>query len=281
MRSITVGKNSGITVTNRQDKPFDMYLKDISKISKPIPPDEEVELFAKYKKGDNHAKEKLIRANLRFVVSVAKKYETSGLPMIDLVNEGNIGLIRSLDDYDPTLGNKLITHAVWHIRREIISFIGNQKEVVRIPQNKKNEISKILKYKNKFFQENGRYPLLEELPKELQIKNYHDATIKTTYLDKPLDQTETSASTYGDLILYSNDNNLENIGFSEDVKIALNRLDARYREVLVLSYGIGVQQNTVEEISEKLGLEKFRVQDLLKTAKRIFKKKIVSGHLFD
>lgn len=281
MRNIVVGKNSGITVTNRQDKPFDMYLKDISKISKPISPDEEVELFTKYKKGDNHAKEKLIRANLRFVVSVAKKYEIVGLPMIDLVNEGNIGLIRSLDDYDPTLGNKLITHAVWHIRREIISFISSQKEVVRIPQNKKNEINKILKYKNKFFQENGRYPLLEELPKELQIKNYHDATIKTIYLDKPLDQTETDASTYGDLILYSNDNELENIDVSEGVKIALNRLDARHREVLVLSYGIGTQQHTLEEISEKLGLEKVRVQNLMKTAKWAFKKKRVSGHLFD
>lgn len=281
MRGIVVGKKSSMTVTNRQDKAFDMYLKDITRISNPISPEQEVELFHKYKRGDLRAKEQLIRANLRFVVSVAKKYESSGIPLIDLVNEGNIGLIRSLEDFDPTLGNKLITHAVWAIRREITTFITNRKEVVRVPQNKRNEVNKITKYKNTFFQENGRYPLLEELPEELQVKNYESSTIKTLYLDKPVDDSNTSSDTYSDLILTDTDATLEGIGLSESVMFALSKLEAKHREVLMLTYGIGTQEHTVQEISEKTGLEKHRIRNLLKTAKRIFKKNRVSGHLFD
>lgn len=260
------------SITDRQDASLGLYFKDVSK-QPMITPEEEIELTKQIRAGDKKAIDKLVKANLRFVISVAKQYQNKGLTLVDLIQEGNIGLIEAAKRYDETRGFKFISYAVWWIRQSIIHAISEQCRTIRVPMNQVVYINKINKASEKFEQENGRKPSVEELEKETNLDsdkiNLTLASInKAVSLDTPFKDEEAGClldvipnENSSDTDEYSSRNDL-----SDSIEFVLSKLPFRERDILRMSFGIGMCVMQNEEIADRFGIGSERVRQIQKEA---------------
>ena len=270
MRQLKISKS----ITNRESASLDKYLQEIGKEDL-ISADEEVELAQKIRKGDHESLEKLTRANLRFVVSVAKQYQNQGLSLPDLINEGNLGLIRAAEKFDETRGFKLISYAVWWIRQSILQALAEQSRIVRLPLNQVGALNKINKALAKFEQENERMPSVEELanetnmPKE-KIADSLRVSGRHVSIDAPFVEGEDNSLL--DVIANPDspraDNGLMEESLRREIDRALATLSDRERDIVRLFFGLGCQEKTLEEISEEFKLTRERVRQIKEKAIR-------------
>lgn len=264
-------------VTNRDTPSLDKYLQEIGKVEL-ISPEEEVNLARRIKSGDNEALKKLINANLRFVVSVAKQYQNQGMSLPDLINEGNLGLMKAAQRFDETRGFKFISYAVWWIRQAILQGLAEQARIVRLPVNKIGSINRINRAFAKLEQEFEREPnsqeiaeLLEMVPEE--VKDALKTNGRTLSMDAPISSEEDN-NMY-DVLQSSEtpspDKNLLNESLSYEIERALSTLSSREAKVLRLYFGLGMKHPfTLEEIGEELNLTRERVRQIKEKAiKRI------------
>ncbi len=270
MRQLKITKS----ITNRESASLDKYLQEIGK-EELITVEEEVELAQRIKKGDQQALEKLTRANLRFVVSVAKQYQNQGLSLPDLINEGNLGLIKAAEKFDETRGFKFISYAVWWIRQSILQALAEQSRIVRLPLNQVGSLNKINKAFAKFEQENERKPSHDELAKVLELPSEKVAdTMRVSgrhvSVDAPFVDGEENSLL--DVLINSDspnaDNSLLNESLSKEIERALATLTERERDIIRLFFGISCQEMTLEEIGEQFGLTRERVRQIKEKAIR-------------
>ncbi len=257
-------------ITQRDTHSLEKYLQEISK-EKLLTSEEEVKLAILIKQGDSDALEKLVKANLRFVVSVAKQYQNQGLPLSDLINEGNLGLIKSAEKFDETKGFKFISYAVWWIRQSIMQAIVEQARIVRLPINKVGSYNKIMQTMQLFEQEFQREPTNEELEKILNInKNEIDDLIKTASrhisMDAPFNDDEESGTMYDtieDVDVSGTDKKMIDESLQKEIKRALRVLPARDAEILCYYFGLkGEGYMTLEEIGGMFNLTRERVRQI-------------------
>jgi len=275
MRQLKIAKQ----VTNRESKSLDKYLQDISKIDL-ITAEEEVELAQKIKRGDQRALEKLVNANLRFVVSVAKQYQNQGLTLPDLINEGNFGLVKAAQRFDETRGFKFISYAVWWIRQSILQALAEQSRVVRLPLNKIGSINKINKTFSYLEQAHERPPSAEEIAEELglsvsEVKQSLKNAGKHISMDAPFAEGEDS-NLY-DVISATEtpmpDTELVKESIREEIGRVLDTLSEREADVIKLYYGIGQSSTmTLDEIGNTFDLTRERVRQIREKAIRKLRK---------
>lgn len=244
------------------------YLRDLGKLEM-ITPEEETELAVRIQAGDDAAFKRLVEANLRFVVSVAKQYQNRGLDLPDLINEGNIGLMKAALKFDPTRGFKFVSYAVWWIRQQILQSLSDKGRLVRLPLNQVGILNKIGRARTEFLQENEREPTDEELSALLDISpdklgESVMSDIRGLPLDFPLgeDQTESLIDILPNNDSPSADKELENESLRKDIDTVMGVLNERERRVLVLCFGLGCPPMTLEEIGENLDLTRERVRQL-------------------
>jgi RNA polymerase primary sigma factor len=276
MRQLKITKQ----VTNRETASLDKYLQEIGRVDM-ITPEEEVELARRIKAGDRSALERLTKANLRFVVSVSKQYQNQGLALPDLINEGNMGLIKAAERFDETRGFKFISYAVWWIRQSILQALAEQARIVRLPLNKIGTINKISKAFSELEQRYERPPSAEELAEFLEIsvddiKQSLSNNNRHVSMDAPLvDGDESSSSMYDVLLndtLASPDSNLALDSLRKDIERSLLTLTPREGEVVRLFYGLnGANALSLEEIGEKFDLTRERVRQIKEKAIRRLK----------
>jgi RNA polymerase primary sigma factor len=274
MRQLKITKQ----VTNRETASLDKYLQEIGKVDL-ITADEEVELAQLIKAGDQGALEKLTKANLRFVVSVAKQYQNQGLTLPDLINEGNLGLIKAAKRFDETRGFKFISYAVWWIRQSILQALAEQSRIVRLPLNKIGSINKINKMYAFLEQENERPPSAEEIAKKLDmtvndVKESMKNSGRHVSMDAPLIEGEDS-NLY-DVLNSGESPNPDRVLLHESLRIEINRaletLTPREADVVKLYFGLGEHQPmTLEEIGETFDLTRERVRQIKEKAIRRLK----------
>ncbi|MDA8893560.1 sigma-70 family RNA polymerase sigma factor [Flavobacteriaceae bacterium] len=274
MRQLKITKQ----VTNRETASLDKYLQEIGKVDL-ITADEEVELAQRIKAGDQTALEKLTKANLRFVVSVAKQYQNQGLTLPDLINEGNLGLIKAAKRFDETRGFKFISYAVWWIRQSILQALAEQSRIVRLPLNKIGSINKINKMYAFLEQENERPPSAEEIAKKLDmtvndVKESMKNSGRHVSMDAPLIEGEDS-NLY-DVLNSGESPNPDRKLLHESLRIEINRaletLTPREADVVKLYFGLGEHQPmTLEEIGETFDLTRERVRQIKEKAIRRLK----------
>jgi len=274
MRQLKITKQ----VTNRETASLDKYLQEIAKVDL-ITADEEVELAQRIKAGDEKALEKLVKANLRFVVSVAKQYQNQGLTLPDLINEGNLGLIKAARRFDETRGFKFISYAVWWIRQSILQALAEQSRIVRLPLNKIGSINKINKAYAKLEQELERPPSVEELADELDmsvqdVKESLKNAGRHVSMDAPL--VEGEDSNLYDVLKAGDmphpDQELMQESLRTEIERALKTLNPREADVIRLYYGLnGNHPMTLEEIGEAFGLTRERVRQIKEKAIRRMK----------
>ncbi len=273
MRQLKITKS----ITNRESAALDKYLQEIGR-EELISVSEEVELAQRIKKGDKAARDKLINANLRFVVSVAKQYQNQGLSLPDLINEGNLGLIRAAQKFDETRGFKFISYAVWWIRQSILQALAEQSRIVRLPLNQVGSLNKITKEMARFEQENERRPSTEELAERLdmsvdKISDAIQVSGRPISVDAPFVEGEDNSL----LDVLANDDSpmadadLNKESLSKEVDRALKQLYDREREILKMFFGIGCQEMTLEEIGAKFDLTRERVRQIKEKAIRRLK----------
>ena len=275
MRQLKIAKQ----VTNRESKSLDKYLQDISKIDL-ITAEEEVELAQKIKKGDQRALEKLVNANLRFVVSVAKQYQNQGLTLPDLINEGNFGLVKAAKRFDETRGFKFISYAVWWIRQSILQALAEQSRVVRLPLNKIGSINKINKTFSYLEQAHERPPSAEEIAEELdlsvsEVKQSLKNAGKHISMDAPF--AEGQDSNLYDVISASEtpmpDTELVKESIRDEIGRVLETLSEREADIVKLYYGIGQSSTmTLDEIGNTFDLTRERVRQIREKAIRKLRK---------
>ncbi len=270
MRQLKITKS----ITNRESASLDKYLQEIGKEDL-ITVEEEVELAQRIKKGDQEALEKLTKANLRFVVSVAKQYQNQGLSLPDLINEGNLGLIKAAEKFDETRGFKFISYAVWWIRQSILQALAEQSRNVRLPLNQVGSLNKINKAFARFEQENERTPSPEELANVLDLpKEKVSDTLRVSgrhvSVDAPFSDGEDNNLL--DVLVNTDspnaDRGLINESLSTEVERALATLTDRERDIIRYFFGIGCPEMTLEEIGEKFGLTRERVRQIKEKAIR-------------
>ncbi|MDE7462200.1 MAG: RNA polymerase sigma factor RpoD/SigA [Muribaculaceae bacterium] len=273
MRQLKITKS----ITNRESASLDKYLQEIGR-EELISVQEEVELAQRIKKGDHKALEKLTRANLRFVVSVAKQYQNQGLGLPDLINEGNLGLIRAAQKFDETRGFKFISYAVWWIRQSILQALAEQSRIVRLPLNQVGSLNKITKELAKFEQENERKPSPEELAERLDIPvDKISDTLKVSGRHISVDAPFVEGEDNSLLDVLPNDDSpmadssLNQESLAKEVDRALKQLYDREREILKMFFGIGCQEMTLEEIGAKFDLTRERVRQIKEKAIRRLK----------
>jgi RNA polymerase primary sigma factor len=270
MRQLKITKS----ITNRESASLDKYLQEIGR-EELISVEEEVELAQRIKRGDQDALEKLTRANLRFVVSVAKQYQNQGLSLPDLINEGNLGLIKAAEKFDETRGFKFISYAVWWIRQSILQALAEQSRIVRLPLNQVGSLNKINKALAKFEQEHERAPSPEELaavmelPRE-KISDTLRVSGRHVSVDAPFVDGEDNSLLD---VLVNNDSpnadrGLINESLSREIDRALSTLTERERDIVKYFFGIGTQEMTLEEIGEHFGLTRERVRQIKEKAIR-------------
>lgn len=277
-------------LTNRENKSLDQYFLEIGKVDL-LTPNEEIELAILIKKGDMLAQEKLIKANLRFVVSVAKMYQNQGLSLGDLINEGNVGLIKAAKRFDETRGFKFISYAVWWIRQGIMSAIADQSRVVRLPLNRVGNLTRLSKAYRELEQEYERKPTTDELAKILDITSDEVAYIlqissRQVSVDAPLKSGDENKNTLMDVLHNEDqsmpDKDLMSDSLKNEVANILSILDAREAEVIRLSFGIGSNQKaTLEEIGEKFNLTRERIRQIKEKALRKLRSSKRSNKLKD
>lgn len=259
------------SITNREGEALERYLQDIGR-AEMISPEEEVELSIRIQRGDHHALTRLVRANLRFVVSVAKQYQSKGLGLIDIINEGNVGLIKAAQRFDPTRGFKFISYAVWWIRQSILQAISEKSRLVRLPSNQEGLISKIKKYRNAFMQKHQREPNANEISVALDIEEDKvaialDTSVRPVSMDAPVSENDDTAII--DLITTNDvttDRGLEVESLSTQLSIALSTLPEREQQIIKMSFGINQPERSLDEISQHIGLSKERVRQLKEKA---------------
>ena len=268
MRQLKISKS----ITNRESESLDKYLQEIVR-EQLITADEEVELAQRIKQGDRRALEKLTRANLRFVVSVAKQYQHQGMSLPDLINEGNIGLIKAAEKFDETRGFKFISYAVWWIRQSILQALAEQSRIVHLPLNQVGLLNKIGKAYSKFEQENERKPSPLELAAMLDIpvEKVTEALKQNgrhLSVDAPFAEGEENSllDVLSDDSSPATDHALLSESLATDIDRALSRLNEREQEVVKLFFGVGCREMTLEEIGDKFGLTRERVRQIKEKA---------------
>jgi RNA polymerase primary sigma factor len=268
------------SITTRETESFNKYLKDVSGLDM-INPETEIELAKRIKAGDTKAKDQLVKANLRFVISVAKQYVGRGLDVEDLVSEGNLGLIKAAEKFDETRGIKFISFAVWWIRQSILQSIADNSRVVRLPLNQINALNKINQAQSELEMELGRPATSSELSEYLQIsEDKINLTIKSsqkaTSLDLPL--SDDSDFSLLDTIQSDDfaDNELVQSEMSTKISEALKGLSDKERFIITYSFGIGVSEMTLSEIGLKLNLTSERVRQIKNAALKKLSKKGLS-----
>ncbi len=266
MRQLKITKS----ITNRESQSLEKYLQEIGKVDL-LTPEEEVDLAKKIKQGDQEALEKLTKANLRFVVSVAKQYQNQGLSLSDLINEGNLGLIKAAQRFDETRGFKFISYAVWWIRQSILQALAEQSRIVRLPLNKVGSLNKINRAFSELEQEYEREPSPEELAEVLEIPTDEVETTlgvaaRHVSMDAPFVDGEDNSLL--DVLENGNtpktDSQLEyNESLRREIERSLNTLTERQCDVIKLYFGIGVEHPmSLEDIGEKFGLTRERVRQI-------------------
>lgn len=285
MRQLKIPKQ----VTKRESLSVEKYLQEIGKVDL-ITVDKEEELARRIRKGDNEALEELVKANLRFVVSVAKQYQNQGLSLPDLINEGNLGLIKAAQRFDETRGFKFISYAVWWVRQSILQALAEQSRIVRLPLNKIGSISKLNKIFNELNQQFEREPSIDEIAKVMEVSPEEVNFIminaeRSVSMDAPVGQEEDY--TLGDFLVVDNITPEKQL-LSESLSLEINRLlsvlTEREASILMYYYGLnGTHAYTLDEISEKIGLTRERVRQLkekaLKRLKHTTKNKILKYYL--
>ncbi len=286
MRQLKITKQ----VTNRDTLSLDKYLHEIGKVEL-LSAEKEVELAKRIKKGDRQALETLIKANLRFVVSVSKQYQNQGLSLPDLINEGNLGLIKAAERFDETRGFKFISYAVWWIRQSILQALAEQARIVRLPLNKIGSINKINKVFNKLEQEYQREPTVEEVADMLEARpetiedslNFSSVHVS---MDAPIREEE--ANNMYDVMLNddspSPDNNLIDSSLRKEIERSLSTLGDREAEILRFYFGLnGYQPHTLEEIGDEFGLTRERVRQIkekaIKKLKNQYRNRLLKSYL--
>lgn len=276
MRQLKIQKS----ITNRNSEALDKYLVEIGRAPM-ISIDEEIELAQIIRKGGRageRAKNKLVEANLRFVVSVAKQYQHQGLTLTDLIDEGNIGLIKAAERFDETRGFKFISYAVWWIRQSILQAIAEQSRVVRLPLNQVGSVNKIKRILNKFEQENERRPSIDEIAEKTdmpheKIEDVLKVDTRQVSVDAPM--TESDGASMLDFMPSENepstDSQLVIESMREEIALALSVLNERERNVIEAFYGINQPECTMEEIGNKYGLTRERVRQIREKAIRKLK----------
>ena len=268
MRQLKITKS----ITNRNSDSLEKYLHDIGK-EELITPEEEVELAKRIKMGDQEALEKLTKANLRFVVSVAKQYQHQGLSLPDLINEGNLGLIKAAKKFDETKGFKFISYAVWWIRQCILQALAEQSRIVRLPLNKIGALNKINKTFSKLEQAHEREPSPDEVANMLELPE--DKVASTLELsgrhlsvDAPFQDGEENSllDVLQNFDTPSTDNNLINESLSMEIERTLNTLPEKESRVIRSFYGIGRKQMSLEEIGEEIGISRERTRQIKEKA---------------
>jgi len=286
MRQLKITKS----ITNRESASLDKYLQEIGREDL-ITVEEEVELAQRIRNGDRVALEKLTRANLRFVVSVAKQYQNQGLSLPDLINEGNLGLIKAAEKFDETRGFKFISYAVWWIRQSILQALAEQSRIVRLPLNQVGSLNKINKAFSKFEQENERRPSPEELSEQLDIPVDKIAdTMKVSgrhiSVDAPFVEGEDNSLL--DVMINDDSPNADRALINESLSKEIERvlahtLSDRERDIVKKFFGIGVPEMTLEEIGDEFGLTRERVRQIKEKAIRKLrpnsKSKLLKGFL--
>lgn len=261
-----------VAITSRGSEALERYLQDISK-EEMVSTDEEVELAKRIRQGDKDALERLVKANLRFVVSVAKQYQGQGLELTDLINEGNVGLINAAMKFDETRGFKFISYAVWWVRQSILQALADKSRLVRLPLNQIGYVSKVNHFYHDFMQKNNRAPSLDEVADALGMeKSKVNATLLTSgkhiSMNAPLIDDEDSCL----LDLLTNDDkgnadsSLISDSLKEEVHHALDLLPERESQVIRMYFGINTPELSLEEIGEKLNLSRERVRQIKEKA---------------
>ncbi len=263
--------------TNRESKSLDQYLQEIGKVDL-LTPDQEIELAIRIKKGDKQALEALTKANLRFVVSVAKQFQNQGLSLGDLINEGNLGLIKAAQRFDETRGFKFISYAVWWIRQSIMQAIAEQSRIVRLPLNRVGSLGKLSKAYRDLEQEFERKPTTEELAQVLDMNVEEVADTMQLYgrhvsMDAPLKEGDDNKNSLGDILVNdqqpSPDGTLMKESLKQEVENVLSTLNEREAEVIKLYFGINSEHAaTLEEIGERFNLTRERVRQIKEKALR-------------
>ena len=257
-----------LSITNRESESLERYLQEIGR-QEMIGTDEEAELAREIRDGNQEALERLVLANLRFVVSVAKQYQGQGLGLIDLINEGNVGLITAAQKFDETRGFKFISYAVWWIRQSILQALAENSRLVRLPLNQVGNVSKVNRFYNKFVQKNERRPSTEEIAEALGVDpDKVDGALlssgKHVSMDAPLADDEDSCLL--DLMEHRDqtaaDAELASATLAQDLDMALSKLPEREGKILRMFYGIKTMPLGLEEIGEKLHLSRERVRQI-------------------
>ena len=270
MRQLKITKS----ITNRESEALEKYLSEIGKEDL-LSVDEEVELAQRIRKGDRKALERLTKANLRFVVSVAKQYQNQGLSLADLINEGNVGLIKAAEKYDETRGFKFISYAVWWIRQSILQAIADQSRIVRLPLNQVGSMNKINRVLNKFEQENERRPSVEEISERTDLpEDKIDEAILASGRQVSMDAPFVDGEDNSLLDIMPNndapmaDRQLLVESLRSEISNALKLLSERERNIITAFYGIGQAEMTLEEIGNKFNLTRERVRQIKEKAIR-------------
>ena len=265
------------SITSRDTASLDKYLQEIGR-EEVLTVEEEVELAQRIRQGDDRALARLVCANLRFVVSVAKQYQNQGLSLPDLINEGNIGLIKAAQKFDETRGFKFISYAVWWIRQSILQALAEQSRIVRLPLNQVGSLNKINKAISKFEQDNQRRPSSEEISEILDMdvdKISESVSVygRHTSLDAPFSDSEDNSlmDVLTDADAPHTDSSLNQESLSVEVDRALSQLQQRERDILKMFFGIGCQEMTLEEIAAKFDLTRERVRQIKEKAIRRLK----------
>jgi len=274
MRQLKITKS----ITNRETASLDKYLQDIGKEDM-ITADQEVELARKIRTGDQKALERMVNANLRFVVSVAKQYQNQGLSLPDLINEGNLGLIKAARRFDETRGFKFISYAVWWIRQSILQALAEQSRIIRLPLNQVGSLNKVRKASSRLEQEFERQPSTDEIAEKLDLPEHKiDSVLKisTRYIstDAPLKEDEDMMflDSYIPDDAMDTDEPLMQESLGREIQRSLATLSEKEREVLNMYYGIGMSHAfTLEEIGAKFDLTRERVRQIKEKAIRRLK----------
>lgn len=270
MRQLKISKS----ITNRESASLEKYLQEIGHQDL-LTADEEVELAQQIKKGDRKALERLTKANLRFVVSVAKQYQNKGLSLPDLINEGNLGLIKAAEKYDETRGFKFISYAVWWIRQSILQAIAEQSRLVRLPLNQVGSVNRIARELNKFEQENERKPSVEEMADRIDLPEEKIAEamkINTHHISMDAPFADGEDNSLLDFLPNTDSPSTDNVLDQESLRTEIGRvldvLNDREQKVIKAFFGIGMQEMTLEEIGDKYNLTRERVRQIKEKAIR-------------
>ncbi len=263
------------------DTTIKLYLREIGQV-KLLTPQEEIELAAKIKKGDKKARELMIKANLRLVVKIAHDYEGYGLPLLDLISEGNIGLMKAVERFDPSKGGKLSTYGAWWIKQSIKRALANQSKTIRLPVHLVDKIAKMRRLAMKLQEEFGREPTDEELAEEMgiavhRVAQMRTAAIRPASLDAPIGDDDTN--TFGEIVQDENADTpyeqLEDKTVTKMLREMVKTLDPREETILRFRFGLdGGNEKTLEEVGEKFGVTRERVRQIQNIALRKLRKMI-------